>query len=350
MSLTLSYPFLQPAFFSALEHSGSVSPARGWLPCHVQDEDFWMPLYLKSHNRGEYVFDHAWAEAYARHGLDYFPRLVTAVPFSPLTGPRWRGTLPLEWLREQLPQLAAQHSASSWHLLFPDAETRAALADWPLVSRQACHFRWFNRGYADFEAFLARLTSRRRKSIRRERTRLVQAGIRIEEALGEAIPADWWPTFYQCYAATYLKRGQRPYLNEAFFQQLASSPLAAQQWLVRALDARGEVLAMAYYLFDSHTLYGRYWGARHEVDGLHFELCYYRGMEFCLRHGLAEFDPGVQGEHKILRGFEPVITWSLHWLREPAFQRAVADFCAREAEYVQAYQQEARTLLPYREG
>src|SRR5690606_15777384 len=159
----------------------------------------------------------------------------------------------------------------------------------------------------------------------------------------------WWTDFYPCYASTYFKRGQRPYLGEEFFRQLAASPLSEQLLLMRAQDAAGRVLAMAFYLFDEHTLYGRYWGSLVEVEGLHFELCYYRGMEFCMARGLAEFDPGVQGEHKILRGFEPVITWSLHWFREPAFQRAVDDFCQREAEYVSAYQQEARTLLPYRQ-
>jgi uncharacterized protein len=346
--VTLPYPFLAPALFDALEQSGAASAERGWTPHHlVSDGGFWMPLWLKSHNRGEYVFDHGWAEAYARHGLDYFPRLVSAVPFSPVTGPRWRGALDLAMLRQQVETRLVQHGASSWHLLFPDAESVAELADWPLAHRLGCHFRWFNRDYPDFDAFLATLTSRRRKSIRRERLAAVQAGVDIQLRVGEEIPSHWWPDLYQCYAATYYKRGQRPYLPESFFVQLATSSLRSQIMLVVALRDERPV-AMAFYLFDDRHLYGRYWGAVEEIDGLHFELCYYRGIEFCIARGLTEFDPGVQGEHKILRGFEPVITHSLHWMVEPAFHRAVTDFCQREAPLVQRYRQQARELLPFR--
>jgi uncharacterized protein len=347
--MTLPYPFLQSGFLSALEQSGAASAATGWQPMHLGGGDFWMPLYLKQHNRGEYVFDHGWAQAYAEHGLNYFPRLVTAVPFSPLTGPRWYGDPDVDALRRDIIALAQTTGASSWHLLFADDQCRAALADWPLARRQACHFRWFNRDYADFDGFLAALTSRRRKSIRRERSHAGAAGVRIEQACGEQIPAHWWPAFYQCYAATYVKRGQRPYLNEAFFDFLRHSSLAGQLMLVMAFDA-DMPLAAAFYLFDDSTLYGRYWGSLRDIDGLHFELCYYRGIEFCIDRGLREFDPGVQGEHKILRGFEPVITTSLHWMREPAFHRAVVDFCDREAALVQSYQREACSLLPYRQG
>jgi uncharacterized protein len=342
------YPFLQPAFFEALEQSGAASLRSGWQPMHLQDGDAWVPLYLKSHNRGEYVFDHGWAQAYAEHGLSYFPRLVTAVPFSPLSGPRWRGNPDPGLIAEQVRDLAGQHGASSWHLLFPDQQTVDALQQWPLAQREACHFRWFNRDYRDFEGFLAGLTSRRRKSIRRERRQIADSGLRIEQACGEQIPAHWWPAFYQCYADTYFKRGQRPYLTEDFFYRLQHSALLGQLLLVMAF-AGDQPVAAAFYLFDQDTLYGRYWGSLMALDGLHFELCYYRGIEFCIERGLQEFDPGVQGEHKILRGFEPVITRSLHWMREPAFHRAVTDFCTREAEMVRAYQREARALLPYRQ-
>jgi hypothetical protein len=294
------------------------------------------------------VFDHGWAQAYADHGLSYYPRLVSAVPFSPLSGPRWRGQLEVKEIAERVRHVAAEHGASSWHLLFPDSSTVEALKEWPLAQREACHFRWFNRDYADFDAFLAGLTSRRRKSIRRERKQVAQSGVRIEQACGEAIPEHWWPAFYQCYADTYFKRGQPPYLSEDFFDRLRHSPLSGQLMMVMAF-AGEQPLAAAFYLFDESTLYGRYWGSVAEVDGLHFELCYYRGIEFCISQNLTEFDPGVQGEHKILRGFEPVITHSLHWMREPAFQQAVNDFCQREAQMVRRYQSEARSLLPYRQ-
>lgn len=348
--MKLDYPFLQPAFFNALEQCGAASVATGWQAAHLQQDDDWMPLYLKQHNRGEYVFDHGWAQAYAQHGLPYFPRLVTAVPFSPLSGPRWRGNPSGDWIAERVRDLADQHGASSWHVLFPDKEALSAFQalPLPLAQREACHFRWFNRDYSDFDAFLGGLTSRRRKSIRRERKQIQDSPVRIEQACGEQIPAHWWSAFYQCYADTYFKRGQRPYLSEDFFQQLRHSPLGSQLMLVMAMMDERPVAA-AFYLFDQHTLYGRYWGSLLDIDGLHFELCYYRGIEFCIERGLQEFDPGVQGEHKILRGFEPVITHSLHWMREPAFQRAVTDFCQREALMVQTYQREARTLLPYRQ-
>jgi uncharacterized protein len=347
-SVSRPYPFLEPGFFEALQRSGATGEQTGWQPVHLQrDDDFWMPLWLKSHNRGEYVFDHGWAEAYARHGLSYFPRLVTSVPFSPVTGARWRGELDPDGLRQMIDDALGRHGASSWHLLFVDADAVAQLEGWPLAHRLGCHFRWFNRGYADFEAFLSALTSRRRKSIRRERLAAQQAGLDIRLMMAEEIPLDWWPDIYQCYAATFYKRGQRPYLSEQFFLLLAASPLCAQMMLAVALRGQRPV-AMAFYLFDDHCLYGRYWGALEEVDGLHFELCYYRGIEFCITRGLAEFDPGVQGEHKILRGFEPVITHSLHWMAQPDFHRAVTDFCIREGQMVVRYQQDARQLLPFR--
>ncbi|MFN3712647.1 MAG: GNAT family N-acetyltransferase [Alcanivoracaceae bacterium] len=342
------YPFLEPGFFEALQLSGATGEQTGWQPAHLQrGGDFWMPLWLKSHNRGEYVFDHGWAEAYTRHGLPYFPRLVTAVPFSPVTGPRWRGKLDPDWLRQMIDDALARHGASSWHLLFADADAVAQLEGWPLAHRLGCHFRWFNRGYADFDAFLSALTSRRRKSIRRERLAAQQAGLDIRLMAGDEIPAHWWPDLYRCYAATFYKRGQRPYLPEQFFLLLAQSALCAQMMVAVALRDQRPV-AMAFYLFDDQRLYGRYWGALEEVDGLHFELCYYCGIEFCIARGLVEFDPGVQGEHKILRGFEPVITHSLHWMAQPEFHRAVTDFCVREGQMVERYRQDARQLLPFR--
>lgn len=346
--MTRPYPFLQPAFIDALATTGATGVASGWTPLHLDDGDSWMPLYLKTHHQGEYVFDHGWADAYARYGRNYYPRLVSAVPYTPVEGPRWRGPLPADaW--QQIAERVAEYRASSWHLLFADADSREALGDWPLIARDACHFRWFNRGYRTFDDFLAALTSRRRKSIRKERQAIEVAGITVQQATGSAIPSHWWPLFYRCYANTYLVRGQRPYLSAAFFQQLASSALAEQLLLVLAF-ANDQPLAAAFYLFDEQRLYGRYWGALRDVSGLHFELCYYQGIAFCIEQGLQQFDPGVQGEHKILRGFEPVITRSLHWLAEPAFHQAVADACQREAAMVARYQEEARTLLPYREG
>ncbi|EKF75728.1 hypothetical protein A11A3_02627 [Alcanivorax hongdengensis A-11-3] len=342
----MHYPFLSEAFFTALESSGAAAPGQGWGPCHVREGDRWLPLYSRNQSRGEYVFDFSWADAYQRHGLAYYPKLVTAVPYTPVVGPRWRGDWTPASLWEAVQERLHSQRASGWHLLFPDAASREALAELPLVSRQACHFRWFNRDYTDFEGYLAAFQSRKRKNLRKERRRVSDQGIVVERRCGTQIDARDWAFFYHCYADTYYKRGQMPYLNEAFFAALAEG-LGDQVMLVLA-SRDGQPVAAALYLFDRTRLYGRYWGALADIDCLHFELCYYQGIEFAIERGLAEFDPGVQGEHKILRGFEPVITWSMHHLVEPAFQRAIGDFCEEEARHVQAYREEARSLLPFR--
>ena len=343
-----SYPFLNPAFFQALQQCGATTPETGWSPCHVEREGAWLPLYGRDHSRGEYVFDFSWADAYQRHGLAYYPKLVTSVPFTPVVGPRWLGDWSPDALWQAVSEQMAEQQASGWHLLFPDQASRETLAELPLVSRQACHFRWFNRDYADFEGFLARFQSRKRKNLRKERRRIQEQGIQVERRRGAEIQPDDWALFYRCYASTYLKRGQMPYLNEAFFATVAEQQ-GEQLMMVLARDDNTRApIAAALYFFDDTQLYGRYWGCLQERDCLHFEMCYYQGIEFAIEQQLQEFDPGVQGEHKILRGFEPVITWSMHHLREPAFQRAIGDFCEEEAQHVLRYQDEARTLLPFR--
>jgi predicted N-acyltransferase len=348
--VALDYPFLARSFVDALEQSGSVTAARGWDPAHLVAGDTWMPLYLKQHSRGEYVFDHAWAQAYARHGLAWYPKLVTAIPYSPVSGPRWRGPDPApEHLWEALQASCDEAGASSWHLLFPDDHCRDHLRDLPLIERQACHFRWFNRGYRSWDDFLAALTSRKRKSVRKERRAIPEQGLTVQRAVGSAIPASWWQAYYPFYASSYLKRFQEPYLSADFFSRLRQSDLLEQVMMVMAFE-NDEPVAAAFYLFDDRALYGRYWGSVREYHALHFELCYYQGIEFAIEQGVPLFDPGVQGEHKILRGFEPVITRSLHWLREPAFHEAVARFCQEEAQAVRHYREQAMELLPYRQA
>ncbi|MCK0537262.1 GNAT family N-acetyltransferase [Alcanivorax quisquiliarum] len=354
------YPFLRREWLLALAESGAVAAPgsnddrTGWHDISCRAGEGVLPLYRKAHSWGEYVFDHGWADAYARHGLHYYPKLVTAIPYTPVTGPRWR--LPqgvsdaAGWLWPRIQEALAAHQASGWHLLFPDQAAAEALAELPLITRQACHFRWFNRDYQTFDDFLAALVSRKRKSLRRERQRVLEQGLTIQRAAGAAIPAHWWDVFYACYADTYLRRGQSPYLAPAFFRAIREQ-MGEQLMLTAAFaDNPEQPVAMAIYLFDGQGLYGRYWGALQDYDALHFELCYYQGIEFAIEQQLALFDPGVQGEHKLLRGFEPVITRSLHHLVEPAFHQAVADFCEREAHAVLAYRDEARTLLPYRAG
>jgi len=347
--MAAGYPFISDAFFDALAASGATGAGSDWCPQHLTLAGTWMPVWLRQQSWGEYVFDHAWAHAYARHGLDWYPKLVTAIPYTPVPGSRWRGKDPDP--AELMAAVQAQMSAcgaSSWHLLFPDQHTREHLQGAGLIERQACHFRWFNHGYRCWDDFSAALTSRRRKSIRKERHGVADQGLRVARAVGTAIPDNWWAPFYDFYAATYLKRGQAPYLRPAFFSALRQGALAEQLAMVMAF--RGEQpVAAAFYLFDEERLYGRYWGCLAEYHALHFELCYYQGIELAIERGLSSVDPGVQGEHKILRGFEPVITYSLHAIREPAFADAIARFCAEESRAVQAYQAEARTLLPFRQ-
>ena len=349
-TMAAGYPFISDAFLAALGACEATGGNSDWQPCHAELAGSWMPMWLRRHSWGEYVFDHVWAHAYARHGLDWYPKLVTAIPYTPVPGPRWRGSDPdPQALMTEVEQRMHSTGASSWHLLFPDQHTREHLSETGLIERQACHFRWFNRDYRDWDDFLAALTSRRRKSIRKERQAVQEQGLEVRRAIGAAIPEHWWQPFYEFYAATYYKRGQAPYLGPAFFQSLRQSAQAEQLVLVMAFRDEQPVAA-AFYLFDEGRLYGRYWGCLAEYHALHFELCYYQGIELAIERGIPCFDPGVQGEHKILRGFEPVITWSLHAIREPAFADAIARFCADEARAVAAYQEEARGLLPFRKG
>lgn len=342
------YPFLQPAFLDALAASGALADG-GWQAHHLVEGDLFLPLWLRHDSSGEFVFDHGWAHGAMRAGIPWYPKLVTAIPFTPVPGPRWRGEPDPERLWQGIGATLAATGAHSWHLLFPDDATRTALAELPLIPRQACHFRWYNRGYRDYDDFLAALTSRKRKSLRRERARAAAHGLDIRWVTGRDIPGDWWPAFWRCYAMTYHERGQRPYLPPAFFTRLAASPLADQLALAAAFRD-GVMEAAAFYLFDDDCLYGRYWGCLRDYDALHFELCYHRGIEFCIAQDIARFDPGVQGEHKILRGFEPEITWSLHWIVEPRLRQAIAQFCEEEGRAVRAYRDAAREVLPYRRG
>ncbi|MFA5629881.1 MAG: GNAT family N-acetyltransferase [Porticoccaceae bacterium] len=355
-----SYPFLSPAFFAALEDSGSAVAATGWEPRHQvirgdAEELAFMPLYLKSHSYGEYVFDWSWADAYQRSGLRYYPKLLSAVPFTPASGPRARfaNSADPQALAAQLVAqalaVAEENRASSWHLLFPDEAHLALFQEPRLLHRRGVQYHWFNRGYEDFAHFLAGFNSRKRKMVRRERREVQESGLRIEQHSGAQITPALWHQFASFYQHTYRKRsGSRGYLTPAFFTHLGES--MAEQCLLVTASQGEQVVAAAFYLFDADTLYGRYWGCHREFDFLHFELCYYQGIEFAIRRGMRRFDAGAQGEHKILRGFEPVMTHSLHWLAEPAFQRAVARFLEEEALHIHRHMNEARRLLPYREG
>jgi predicted N-acyltransferase len=356
-------PFIQHAFLLALEKSGCATPEKGWQARHLmllddQEQPLAvMPLYAKDNSYGEFVFDWGWAEAYQRYGLDYYPKLVTAIPFSPVAGPRVGVASAAESgevftaLLEALHQLAENHNYSSWHLLFPGQHLQAALLEkreeGAFLHREAVQFHWYNRGYTGFDDFLVTLRSSRRKNLKRERRMVADQGITLQRKTAAEITDEEWQGFYQCYMSTYRKRsGHDGYLNREFFDQLRES-MGSQLMLVVARHA-GEIVACSLFLFDSQRLYGRYWGALREFSCLHFETCFYQGIEFCIEHELREFDPGTQGEHKLIRGFEPVKSTSYHWIADRRFRAAIADFLNHERRSTDHYKQQAETFLPYK--
>jgi predicted N-acyltransferase len=355
-------PFIQHAFLLALEESGCVSAKTGWQAQHVMLLDkerplAVMPLYSKTHSYGEFVFDWGWAAAYERHGLDYYPKLITAIPFSPVAGPRIgisSGTETGEVvgaLLDAVHEFADTHACSSWHLLFPGKRLQQELAntcdEGTFLLREAVQFYWVNRDYPNFDGFLSTLRSARRKNLKRERRMVTDQGINLERKTGEEISDDEWQGFYHCYINTYRKRsGHDGYLNFDFFNRLRET-MAAQLMLVVARREE-QIIACSLFMFDSKRLYGRYWGALEDISCLHFEACFYQGIEFCIEHGLREFDPGTQGEHKLMRGFEPVMSASYHWIADERFRLAIADFLNHEKHHTSEYQQHARTYLPYK--
>ncbi len=351
------YPFLRHEFLAALEASGAVSTATGWTPRHLclwRDEQLVgaLPLYHKAHSRGEYVFDWGWADAWERAGGRYYPKALSAIPFTPAPGPRLLLAPGID-SRAARRQLAADWESgalSGWHLLFAEAtEVDAWLEARPaLIARHGVQFQWRDAGFGDFDGFLAAMTSKRRKAIRRERRRVADQGLRLERLEGEAIDEAALAHFYRCYCLTYLERGQRPYLPLAFFQRLrATMPealLLVRAWL------EGRPVAAALSLQGTRTLYGRYWGSEVMADSLHFEACYYQGIEHCLAKGLTTFDPGTQGEHKLTRGFAPVRLRSLHHIADPRLRDAVVRFCAEEARHLAAYCDAAEAALPFKDS
>ncbi|MBW0147027.1 GNAT family N-acetyltransferase [Marinobacter arenosus] len=351
-------PFLRYEFFQALERSGCTSAETGWQPSHLVFRAAGelvgvAPAYLKTHSMGEYVFDWAWADAYQRHGLNYYPKLLMAIPFTPSQGPRLlldpglRQHLRAGQISELLDTLITQLGAHSWHLLFPDAADQSLLVHDGELHRIGCQFHWHNRDYGCFDDFLAQLTSRKRKSIRRERRQVSEQGITFRRLRGRDIPDHALSAFYVFYQATYLKRGQRPYLNRSFFEQVREY-LPDHLHLVIAIRD-GEMIAGALFLQGTETLYGRYWGCLDEYNHLHFETCYYQGIELAIELGLTLFDAGAQGEHKLVRGFEPELTHSWHGIQHPGFREAISAFTEDEAQQVTGYYKEALSLLPFRQ-
>ena len=355
-----SYPFVRHAFLAALEHSGSVGDRSGWKPHHlvIRDESTntlvaAMPAYLKDHSYGEYVFDWGWADAWHRNGYEYYPKLLSAIPFTPCSGPRLlfkdnnNSEILINEILGAVRQELSQKRLSSWHLLFPKEQMVNALEQRSIAHRYGVQYHWHNRGYQCFDDFLGTMSSRKRKTLRRERRQVEEQGIRMRTLRGSDIsPADW-KQFYLFYQMTYAKRsGHGGYLNQAFFVELAET-MSDSLMLVMA-DHGDTCVGGALYLVGSDTLYGRYWGCIEDYNQLHFEACYYRGIDYCIANGLQRFDAGAQGEHKLTRGFEPILTHSFHIIPDPRFDAAIRDFLKREEPSIRAYCEQARDALPYR--
>ncbi|MDG1772151.1 MAG: GNAT family N-acetyltransferase [Oceanicoccus sp.] len=357
------YPFTRYEFLHALEVSKATEKKSGWQPQHalVKDGDELvavMPLYLKYHSYGEYVFDWSWADAYQRHGFAYYPKLLSAIPFTPATGPRLcikpgqdTGAI-YSRLSEGLLEHAKQMDASSIHILFPPVDDKNRFEKLGFKPRRGTQYHWFNQGFASFDDFLNTFSSRKRKNLKKERRKVEAQNLQLEIIEGPDISPEIWQRFYYFYQLTYAKRsGHGGYLNQAFFELIAET-MAEHIVLVLAYDHNkgGEAIAGAINFRDSNTLYGRYWGCMVEYEFLHFEACYYQGIDYCIANGLRRFDPGAQGEHKIQRGFTPIETWSNHWIAEPAFAAAIEDFIAQDNQSMEGYIAQASEMLPFRKA
>ena len=355
----IDYPFLRHQFLLGLEESGCTNAENGWQPCHMILRDGQravaaLPLYLKSHSYGEYVFDWSWSQAWEQNGLQYYPKLISAIPFTPATGPRLCHLPELspaqawDFSCRALEQFCREQNLSSWHLLFPYEAVSESLLDQGIHQRRATQFHWFNNDYQNFDAFLAEFSSRKRKSLKRERRRVAEQGLQLVTLVGDDITEQNWERFYHFYQYTYAKRsGHGGYLTREFFTRVAAG-MGEQVIMVLANNGK-EPVAAALYFRSADTLYGRYWGCEQEFDCLHFEACYYQGIEFCIKHGIKRFDPGAQGEHKIQRGFRPVETFSNHWIADPKLSAAVGDFTRREKPHSEAYLKDTATLLPFKQ-
>lgn len=346
-------PFLSFAFLDALHESGSASIKSGWQPQFLtlwQEQKLVaaLPLYAKGHSYGEYVFDWAWADAYERNGLQYYPKLLSAIPFTPVTGSR----LLASDAEARVALIAAirnvreNNSFSSTHILYPPAEQAEQLREAGFMLRSGVQFHWLNAGYRNFEEFLATLERKKRKNIRAERRKVQEAGVSFRHVSGHEASADDWVFFKRCYDHTYAMHHSTPYLNLDFFQRIGAS--MPHNILLIVAEKDGVPIASSLLIHDEQTVYGRYWGALQHIDCLHFETAYYQPLEFCIAANMACFEGGAQGEHKMARGFLPQKTWSAHWLAHPVFSDAIEDFLKRESGGIDSYIDELNERNPFK--
>lgn len=346
-------PFLSFAFLDALHESGSASIKSGWQPQFLtlwQEQKLVaaLPLYAKGHSYGEYVFDWAWADAYERNGLQYYPKLLSAIPFTPVTGSRLLAcdAEARVALIAAIRNVQENNSFSSTHILYPPAEQAEQLHEAGFMLRSGVQFHWLNAGYRNFEEFLATLERKKRKNIRAERRKVQEAGVSFRHVSGHEASADDWVFFKRCYDHTYAMHHSTPYLNLDFFQRIGAS--MPHNILLIVAEKDGVPIASSLLIHDEQTVYGRYWGALQHIDCLHFETAYYQPLEFCIAANMACFEGGAQGEHKMARGFLPQKTWSAHWLAHPVFSDAIEDFLKRESGGIDSYIDELNERNPFK--
>lgn len=351
-------PFVQHEFLAALEHTGCVGLGTGWESHHLilLDEagrlEAAVPLYRKSDSWGEFVFDWSWARAYTQAGLPYYPKLISMSPFTPATGPRLlvAASARSAEVRERLVQALVEHvktqRVSSAHLLFVNDTDRGALAHAGYLWRKDCQFHWRNQGYDSFESFVGTFRAEKRKKVLRERRRVREAGLEFRTLHGEEMDAPLWDVVFGFSAATFAARGHEHYLNAQFFRTVSKTMPGTV--VVKLAHVQSRPVAAAIFFRGGETLYGRYWGAAADFHSLHFETCYYQGIEYCIEHALKCFEPGTQGEHKVPRGFEPSATWSAHWIADVRFRRAIEAYLDEERAAVDEYIRQVQDHVPFR--
>lgn len=352
-----SDPFLKHAFLAGLEYHRCLE-GHGWHPCHVIAESGGetvgaLPLYVKTNSTGEFVFDWSWADAYERAGGRYYPKLVSAIPFTPVAGPRLlvrkeitNKAEVMDALYEKARRFARKSHFSGIHILFPDEPDRERMKYHRLLLREGCQYQWYNDQYTSFDDFLSRLTAKKRKQIRHERKIVRDSGIVIEEISGPDITDEHWEIYHGFYRSTFYRKWGEPRLTLDFFRSLSNSMSGSPVLFMASYN--GEYVAGAFAIRGTDTLFGRHWGCSGHFPFLHFELCYYRTIEYCIRHGFNRLDAGVQGEHKLSRGFIPVRTWSAHWIADSALRDAVAHFLDYEQNAIEDYINDLQYHLAYK--